>query len=91
LTVLTIDHESRSAQEIQKPARQYLEKNQIPANFILHESGPRAEIILNTAKDQQNDLILIGGYKASPVLEVVLGSVVDEVLRKSRIPVMICR
>jgi nucleotide-binding universal stress UspA family protein len=33
----------------------------------------------------------MGGYGLSPVLEVVLGSAVDQVLRTSRQPMLICR
>jgi len=33
----------------------------------------------------------MGGYGLSPVLEVVLGSGVDQVLRTSRQPMLICR
>jgi nucleotide-binding universal stress UspA family protein len=34
---------------------------------------------------------VMGGYGFGPMLEVVLGSTVDEVLRTSRRPVLICR
>jgi nucleotide-binding universal stress UspA family protein len=47
--------------------------------------------ILTAAQDHDCDLILMGGYGHSPVVEVVLGSAVDEVLRSSRQPVLICR
>jgi nucleotide-binding universal stress UspA family protein len=33
----------------------------------------------------------MGGYGHSPVMEVVLGSAVDQVLRESRQPTLICR
>jgi nucleotide-binding universal stress UspA family protein len=33
----------------------------------------------------------MGGYSAKPVREVVLGSSVDEILRESRLPILICR
>jgi nucleotide-binding universal stress UspA family protein len=36
-------------------------------------------------------VLLMGGYGFAPVFEVVLGSVVDEVLRESQKPVLICR
>jgi nucleotide-binding universal stress UspA family protein len=54
-------------------------------------TGPVAEVILSTAGAHDSDLILMGGYGYSPVVEVVLGSAVDEVLRASRQPVLICR
>jgi nucleotide-binding universal stress UspA family protein len=91
LTVLTIDHEDQKARKIQKPARQYLKELGIQSDFILHESGSQAEIILKTCANTQSDLILIGGYKAGPVVEVMIGSVVDQILRETRMPVLICR
>jgi nucleotide-binding universal stress UspA family protein len=33
----------------------------------------------------------MGSYGFSPVLEVALGSTVDQVLRRSRQPVLVCR
>ena len=41
--------------------------------------------------EQESDLIIMGGYGLSPVLEVVLGSAVDQILRASRRPMLICR
>ena len=54
-------------------------------------TGTVAGTILTTAEAHDCDLILMGGYGHSPVVEVVLGSAVDEVLRASRQPVLICR
>jgi nucleotide-binding universal stress UspA family protein len=36
-------------------------------------------------------LIIMGGYGLRPELEFVLGSVVDQVLRESASPVLVCR
>jgi nucleotide-binding universal stress UspA family protein len=36
-------------------------------------------------------LIVMGGYGRGPVLEVVLGSALDQVLRQSHRPTLICR
>ena len=57
----------------------------------MQESGPVAEAILKTALAHENDLIIMGSYGFSPVLEVALGSTVDQVLRRSRQPVLVCR
>ncbi len=91
LTVLSIDQESDTAEELQNPARQYLQEKNIPAQYITHQAGDFAEIILNTTRKNGGDLILMGGYKATPVVEVFLGSIVDDVLRLTDIPVLICR
>ena len=47
--------------------------------------------ILQAAEEHTSDLILMGGYGHSPVVEVVLGSTVDQILRESRQPVLVCR
>jgi nucleotide-binding universal stress UspA family protein len=58
---------------------------------LVPESGPVADAILSTAQEHDADVILLGGYGHWPVLEVVLGSTVDEVLRASRQPVFVSR
>jgi nucleotide-binding universal stress UspA family protein len=57
----------------------------------VEERGPVGEVILRTAQAYDSELIVMGGYGFSPVLEIVLGSAVDQVLRESRQPVLICR
>jgi nucleotide-binding universal stress UspA family protein len=42
-------------------------------------------------ESQSIDLILIGGYGGDSILEVMLGSEVDQVLRQIDLPVLICR
>jgi nucleotide-binding universal stress UspA family protein len=91
LTVLSIETDSDSALELQKSAHKYLKEKNILAEYITQQTGDFAEIILKTASEKQCDLILIGGYKATPFVEVVLGSIVDDVLRVTEIPVLICR
>jgi len=91
LSVLIIEHEEINADEIFEHAQKYISKHELRANFIRHRLGKRSEIILTTAQTYACDFILMGGYKSSPVVEVALGSVVDEVLRQTRIPLLICR
>lgn len=42
----------------------------------------------NALTQSRSDLIIVGGYGLGPVLEVVLASTVDELLRGSRRPVL---
>jgi len=91
LSVLTIEHEEVDESIVYHNAKQYISNYAIQANFIRHQPGKRSKIILETAQSNQCDFILMGGYKSSPIIEVVLGSVVDEVLRMSKIPLLICR
>lgn len=71
-------------------ARKYLEFHEVKATF-LEEDGPAAETILRAAEEQAADLILMGGYSAQPLVEVVVGSTVDAVLRRTCLPILICR
>ena len=57
----------------------------------IEESGLVPDAILKTAEAQGSNLIIMGGYGHSPVLEVVYGSAVDQVLRESQQPTLICR
>jgi len=91
LNVLIIEHEDIDSVTLSDRAKQYISIHNSQANFIHHKPGNRSEIILKTAQTYDCDFILMGGYKSSPVVEVVLGSVVDEVLRQSQIPLLICR
>ena len=80
----------RATRQTLARAREYLESHGVQATCV-EESGPVAEAVLRTADEHQSDLIIMGGYGSSPVLEVVLGSAVDQVLRASRRPMLICR
>ena len=91
LTVLTVSQDTQNAAVLQEPAHAYLESHHIPAAFIRRDSGQMAATILEAADENGSDLILIGGYKASPLVEVFVGSNVDEVLRTTMVPVLICR
>jgi nucleotide-binding universal stress UspA family protein len=71
-------------------AQSYLDSRGVQATY-LEEQGNVAEIILMVAESTGSDLIIMGGYGSSPVVEVVLGSSVDKVLRLSRRPMLICR
>jgi nucleotide-binding universal stress UspA family protein len=71
-------------------AQTYLERHGVQASYV-QENGPVAKAILRTAEAHDANLILIGGYEHHPVVEVLVGSAVDEVLRASRQPVLICR
>lgn len=71
-------------------ARAYLERHQIGADYIFTD-GPVAEILMAIVQDQAIDLFILGGYGGIPVVEVVLGNVVDTFLGSSEIPMLICR
>lgn len=90
LTVVTVLEDQKTSEETLAHARSYLEDNGVEATYRL-ERGPVADVILTTAAASNSDLIAIGGYGLGPIVEIVLGSAVDKVLRASRLPVLICR
>jgi len=90
LVVVTVIEGGRATPETLSRAQTYLETRGIQATFV-QENGSTAEAILGTAEVYRSDLIVMGGYGSNLVLEVVLGSAVDQVLRESRKPTLICR
>ena len=87
---MTVIETGRTTAEAMERAREYLESHGVEATYV-RESGPVAEAILKAAEAHGIDLIVMGGYGFSPVLEVVLGSAVDQVLREARGAVLVCR
>jgi nucleotide-binding universal stress UspA family protein len=90
LTVVGTLENSHVTQEATARAQTYLESHGVQATYV-RESGPAAEAILRAAQEHESDLILMGGYGHSAVVEIVLGSTVDQVLRESARPTLICR
>jgi nucleotide-binding universal stress UspA family protein len=90
LVVVTVKEEQHSLDTALQRAQNYLQTQGLEATYV-STGGPVARAILATASEHNSDLIIMGGYGRSPVLEVVLGSAVDEVLRTSEHPVLICR
>jgi nucleotide-binding universal stress UspA family protein len=88
--VVTVTESERTTPETGARAQEYLEAHGVEST-LLERQGPVATEIMVTAEEYGCDLVVMGGYGSRPMLEVVLGSAVDEVLRTSRRPVLICR
>jgi len=90
LLVVTVYEDDHPAPETLLRAKMYLEEHGIQAEYRA-ENGAVSETILKLSAQGNIDLIIMGGYGDAPVIEVVLGSVVDHVLRASSLPTLICR
>jgi nucleotide-binding universal stress UspA family protein len=90
VTVVTVGGDKGEQPAPLDEALEYLERHGIQAEGIA-ETGSAGQAILKVAEQKGSDLIAMGGYSHTPVVEVVLGSVVDEVLRKSGKPILICK
>jgi len=90
LTVLSVDEKSSQAQKHLNIARKHLSYRKITAEYV-HRCEAVSEAILSTASQFACDFIIVGGYGYAPLVQVLRGSVVDELLRQTSIPLLICR
>jgi nucleotide-binding universal stress UspA family protein len=90
LSVITIGKEVDTS-DIQDDAKKYLDLHNIHADYILADGDNSTDVMLRYADQLKTDLLLIGGYSRNPILEVLHGGDVDELLRETGIPVIICR
>jgi nucleotide-binding universal stress UspA family protein len=90
LVVLTAVQAGVSRPEPLDRARSYLEARRVDADYI-RKVGTPGDAIIQASGECQCDFLIMGGYGYKPVLEMVLGSTVDQVLRSYRAPILICR
>jgi nucleotide-binding universal stress UspA family protein len=90
LVTLTVIEKDRVTADTRQRASDYLESHGVEATCIAAE-GPVVETIMNTAVAQRCDWLLMGGYGLNPVIEVVIGSSLDRILREADFPILICR
>ncbi|MCS6908552.1 MAG: universal stress protein [Anaerolineales bacterium] len=90
LTVLSVEEKASQAEKYLNIARKHLTYRKVKAEYV-QSKAPVAQAILSTAAHYGCDFIIVGGYGYAPLMQVLLGSVVDELLRLSPIPLLICR
>lgn len=89
LVVLAAEQTLNQASNVAN-ARAYLESCGVEAEYVMHQ-GDAAINILLTAAQKSCDFILMGGYGSMGMVELFMGSIVDQVLRNTMCPVLICR
>jgi len=89
LTVLTLSEGGRLGVPVQDYAREYLELHEIQADYVFTDGPP--ELFLKVIRELGINLVLIGGYSGNVFREVILGSVVNLLLREAECPLLICR
>ncbi|MEK6222994.1 MAG: universal stress protein [Chloroflexota bacterium] len=90
LTVFTVSPENKGWKGILDRAEDYIGSRGVKAEFHTG-SGPIVNTLIRVAKENESDIIIMGGYGHRPVFEVMLGSTVDRVLLEYKNPVLICR
>jgi nucleotide-binding universal stress UspA family protein len=90
LTVVSVEGAGADAEDMLEEADEYLHTRGVNAAKLLR-GGPVSGAILQAAESSRSDFLILGGYGSLPVIEAVLGSQVDAILRESRLPILICR
>jgi len=90
LSVLVVSKDEHQGQLLLSEAIEYLGTQY--ADKINKKPVSRTDIvILQVAEERGADLIIMGGYGLSPMLEIFLGSTVDGVLRGTHVPVIVAQ
>ena len=89
LTVVTVSSARRDRAAKLDEAREHLAGYGIDAAYVSGTGSPHDEI-LEHAAERDVDIVLMGGYRRGPALQVVLGTTVNPVLRAARQPVLVC-
>ena len=78
---------------LRKTSNNFLEKakRHLGAKTIktIHKEGDSAQMILDTAKEIKADCIVMGTHSQKWLENIIMGSVTEEVLRKSTVPLFI--
>ena len=82
------NHTHAEAEEIVNAAKADLDKFGFTVNTLV-EWGPTPDVILEVADTHGFDLIAMGRHGADKVSDLIVGSVSDRVMRRSKIPVLI--
>jgi len=90
LTVLHIARDEALGQKVLQTARSYLASYEIDARYELARGYPEQKII-DSLVNFGYDLLFIGAYGHRRIIEMVLGSTTEYVLRKSPCPVFLTR
>ncbi|MCA9973820.1 MAG: universal stress protein [Anaerolineales bacterium] len=90
LVVVTVAEAVHAGAAVLDDVRAYLAARGVAATFVAGQ-GDAAEVIAETAVAHACDFVVMGGYGFRPLLEVLLGSTVDRILRLRQWPVLVCR
>lgn len=91
LTVLTVNRDEAAGNKILQEASTYLKAYPIEVKLELQQTGNAPERIANYLREHRHDLLFIGAYGHSRIIELVLGSTTEYVLRNASCPVFLHR
>ncbi len=90
LTVLHVARSGSSSDDLLDEARRYLDSYRVEGNFK-KASGYANEAIVEAISGGEHDMLFIGAYGHSRIIEMVLGSTTEYVLRNTSVPTLLAR
>ncbi len=90
IVLITVDDGRKDRVGAYDEARQRLVEENVIFTAVFR-SGHVAQAILEVAQETDSDLIAMGAYGHRFFLDIFFGSTVDEVMRRTRLPILICR
>jgi nucleotide-binding universal stress UspA family protein len=90
LYVISIGDEGNIS-EIQVTPQRYLENQNVQAEYTIIGKNNSTEVIFDYVDQLKVDLLITGGYSRNPIMEILLGSDLDDILRIVHIPIIISR
>jgi len=91
LTVLTVNKDEEQGRKCLDEAHSYLAPYNLEARYELQQTSNAPERIANFIRERHYDLLFIGAYGHSRIIEMVLGSTTEYVLRNADCPVFLNR
>jgi nucleotide-binding universal stress UspA family protein len=91
LTVLTVNRDEEQGRRVLNEASSHLQPYNVAVQFELQQTGNAPERIANFIRERGHDLLFIGAYGHSRIIEMVLGSTTEYVLRNADCPVFLYR
>jgi nucleotide-binding universal stress UspA family protein len=90
--VVLVASNDRVAVDTGDKARDYLEKHGVKDYKIIVKQNKKAgKLILKTAKEHDCNMLIMGGFGRRPFWRIVMGSLVDKMLREFPHPILISR
>jgi nucleotide-binding universal stress UspA family protein len=89
LTVMTLTGSGNASSSTLDYARAYLDLHELEADYLAIDGT--MDTFLEVSREKGINLFLMGGYSGTALKEVIIGSLVNHLLRKFEYPILICR
>lgn len=90
VTILTVNENEQKRKKFLQEANTYLEPYEVSVELIGISGSPEQEIV-KVSEENKCDLIVMGAFGQSRIREAILGSTTEQVMRKSKVPVLLAK